>query len=129
MIPDLQCSFACEDVRVEAAGAHTVVGILNGIATPKLPVRLLKLCVWTRWCSGTGDYTQHTRLVLPDEATVLADISTKFTLPHVDQPTTNVNIFPGIEFREPGVYHFEILLDDKLRLRYPLQVRQLQPKA
>jgi hypothetical protein len=37
MIPDLQASFACEDVRVEASGAHTIVGIVNFIGAPRCP--------------------------------------------------------------------------------------------
>ncbi len=45
MIPDLQASFACEDVRVEASGAHTIVGIVNFIGAPKLPIHIIKLCV------------------------------------------------------------------------------------
>jgi hypothetical protein len=72
MIPDLQASFACEDVRVEASGAHTIVGIVNFIGAPTLPIQVLKLCVWTRWSSGVGQFEQVTRLIAPDEETVLA---------------------------------------------------------
>lgn len=127
MIPDLQASFACEDVRVEASGSHTVVGVLNGIGAPNLPVRVLKMCVWTRWCSGTGEYEQKTRLVQPDEVTVMAQAMTKFALNHEDSHVTNVNIFAGMEFKEEGIYHVEILLNERLRLRYPLRVQQVQP--
>ena len=58
MIPDLQASFACEDVRVEASGAHTIVGIVNFIGAPKLPIQIIKLCIWTRWSSGVGEFEQ-----------------------------------------------------------------------
>ena len=68
MIPDLQASFACEDVRVEASGAHTIVGIVNFIGAPKLPIQIIKLCVWTRWSSGIGQFEQVTRIIAPDEA-------------------------------------------------------------
>lgn len=122
MIPDLQASFVCEDVRPEAAGSHTAVGILNGIGTQQLPVRVFKLCVWTRWCSGTGQFHQTTRLVCPDEETVLTKAETDFTLKNEDSHVTNVNIFAGIEFQQAGHYHIEILLDDTLKLRYPLPV-------
>lgn len=127
MIPDLQASFACEDVRVEASGSHTVVGILNGIGAPNLPVRVLKMCVWTRWCSGMGEYEQKTRLVQPDEVTVMAQAMTKFALNSEDSHVTNVNIFAGMEFKEEGIYHVEILLNEGLRLRYPLRVQQVHP--
>jgi hypothetical protein len=122
MIPDLQASFACEDVRVEAGGAHTIVGIVNFIGAPSLPIQIIKLCVWTRWSSGVGDFEQITRLVAPDEETVLASATTKFRLGNEESHTTNVNIFGGIQFNQPGAYHFEILLDGEMKLRFPMRV-------
>src|SRR5258708_9130129 len=80
MIPDLQASFACEDVRVEASGAHTIVGIVNFIGAPSLPIQVIKLCVWTRWSSGIGQFEQVTRLIAPHEETVLASSTTQFRL-------------------------------------------------
>lgn len=124
MIPDLQASFVCEDIRVEASGSHTAVGILNGIGSPSLPVRVFRLCVWTRWCTGTGSYKQVTRVVCPDEETVLTTASTDFVLNDENGHVTNVNVFGGVEFQQGGTYHIEILLDEQLKLRYPLRVFQ-----
>lgn len=122
MIPDLQASFLCEDVRVEASGAHTIVGIVNFLGAPTLPVRLLKVCVWTRWCSGSGTFRQHTRIVAPDETTIVAEADTTFSLENEETHATNVNFFGGIEFTEEGTHHVEILIDDILKLRYPVRV-------
>jgi hypothetical protein len=122
MIPDLQASFACEDVRVEAGGAHSIVGIVNFIGAPSLPIQVIKLCIWTRWSSGVGDFEQQTRLVAPDEETVLASATTEFRLGNEDSHTTNVNIFGGVQFTEVGAHHIEILLDGELKLRFPLRV-------
>ena len=122
MIPDLQASVACEDVRVEASGAHTLVGVVNFIGAPTLPIQVLKLCVWTRWSSGVGDFHQGTRLLGPDEETVLAEATTQFRLGHEDSHTTNVNIFAGIQFSQAGAHHVEILLDGELKLRFPVRV-------
>ena len=131
MIPDLQASFACEDVRVEASGAHTIVGIVNFIGAPALPIQVIKLCIWTRWSSGVGEFTQVTRLVAPDEVTVLAAAQTQFHLQHENSHTTNVNIFGGLQLKETGDHHIEIILDDEMKLRYPLRVvqMQIQPSA
>jgi hypothetical protein len=126
MIPDLQGSFTCEDVRVEAGGAHTVVGIINFIGAPTLPIRVLKLCVWTRWCSGVGKYRQLTRILAPDEETVVGVAETEFSLNNEESHTTNVNVFGGLEFAQAGSHHVEISLDGELKLRYPLNV--LLPK-
>jgi hypothetical protein len=122
MIPDLQASFACEDVRVEASGAHTIVGIINFIGAPSLPIQIIKLCIWTRWSSGIGQFEQVTRLVSPDEETVLASAVTPFHLGNEESHTTNVNIFGGLQFAEEGAHHVEILLDGELKLRFPLRV-------
>src|SRR5271170_3201820 len=100
MIPDLQASFACEDVRVEASGAHSIVGIINFIGAPALPIQIIKLCIWTRWSSGVGEFVQVTRLVAPDEVTVLATAQTQFHLQHENSHTTNVNIFGGLQLKE-----------------------------
>ncbi len=128
MLPDLQASFACEDVRVETSGAHTIVGIVNFIGAPALPIQVIKLCVWTRWSSGVGEFEQTTRLIGPDEETLLAPPAvTKFHLGNEESHTTNVNIFGGLQFREPGAHHIEILLDGELKLHYPLRVLLVQP--
>jgi hypothetical protein len=131
MIPDLQASFACEDVRVEASGAHTIVGIVNFIGAPTLPIQVIKLCIWTRWSSGIGQFEQVTRLIAPDEETVLASATTQFQLGNEESHTTNVNIFGGLQFREAGAHHIEILLDGELKLHYPMRVvlMQQQPQA
>ena len=126
MIPDLQASFACEDVRVEASGAHTIVGIVNFIGAPQLPIQIIKLCVWTRWSSGIGEFEQVTRLIAPDEETVLAAATTQFHLGNEESHTTNVNIFGGLQFNEAGAHHVEIRLDGELKLHFPLRVILLQ---
>jgi hypothetical protein len=127
MIPDLQASFACEDVRVEASGAHTIVGIVNFIGAPTLPIQVIKLCVWTRWSSGVGEFEQVTRVVGPDEESVLATATTQFRLGNEESHTTNVNIFGGLQFSEAGAHHVEIVLDGELKLRFPLRVILVPP--
>jgi len=122
MIPDLQASFACEDVRVEAGGAHTIIGIINYIGAPSLPIQVIKLCVWTRWSSGMGQFEQMTRLVGPDDETILGTARTSFALTNEESHTTNVNIFGGVQFDHPGAHHVEILLDGEMKLRFPVRV-------
>ncbi len=128
MIPDLQASFVCEDVRVEASGAHTIVGIVNFIGAPTLPIQVIKLCVWTRWSSGVGEFEQVTRLIAPDEETVLVSASRVFHLENEESHTTNVNIFGGLQFKEAGAHHVEILLDGELKLHFPLRVILVKPQ-
>lgn len=120
--PDIQGSLVCEDVRMEINGAQTLVGVINAIIAPKLPVRVLKLCIWTRWTSGSGRFNQEARIVSPDEDRIICQNQIAFQLGGFDAHATNVHFFGGIQFDQHGAYHVEIRLDDELRLRYPLSV-------
>ncbi len=127
ILPDLQGSLVCEDVRMEAAGSQTLVGVVNAIFAPQLPVSAIKLCIWTRWCSGVGTFQQRTRILAPDESEALCENELQFHLANIEAHATNVNFFSGLQFREYGVYHAEVFLGDQLRLRYPLVVAQPSP--
>jgi hypothetical protein len=127
ILPDLQCSLLCEDVRPEASGNFILVGVLGLIRVPQLPVTALKLCVFNRWTAGVGQFTEEVRLVAPDQTTVMRKSQVKFVLQEVAQHATNVTMFTGVEFKQPGVYYLEALVDDVMKLRYPLPVVVVPP--
>jgi len=122
VVPDLQCAVLCEDVRVEVTGQHTLVGVIAGIPAPALPVGIFKLCLWSRWGSGIGRFRHRSVIIACDDEEKVAEAETAFDLAALDHHATNVHVFPGIQFPKYGVYHVEILLDDALRLRFPLPV-------
>ncbi|MCC6352554.1 MAG: hypothetical protein IT577_01635 [Verrucomicrobiae bacterium] len=122
VLPDIQGSLACEDVRMELNGAQTLVGVISAIIAPQLPVRLLKLCIWTRWTSGIGRFNQEARIVSPEDDRIVCQNQIAFQLANLDAHATNVHFFAGIQFDQHGAYHVEIRLDDELRLRYPLTI-------
>ncbi len=122
VLPDIQGSLVCEDVRMEINGSQTLVGVINAIIAPKLPIRILKLCIWTRWTSGEGRFSQEARIITPDEDHIVSKNQITFQLSGLDAHATNVHFFGGIQFDQHGPYHVEIRLDDALRLRYPLSV-------
>jgi hypothetical protein len=125
VLPDLQASVICEDVRQEVNGMQTLVGIINLIPARMLPVALLKLCVWTRWCSGVGRFRQNARILGVDDQHVLAESQIDFELKELEGHVTNVNLFTRVQFQQYGLHHVEIMLDQELRLRYPLPVIQV----
>ena len=125
VLPDLQASVICEDVRQEVNGMQTLVGIINLIPARMLPVALLKLCVWTRWCGGFGRFRQNARILGVDDQHVLAESQIDFELKELEGHVTNVNLFTGVQFQQYGLHHVEIMLDQELRLRYPLPVIQV----
>src|ERR1044072_75493 len=126
ILPDLQSCVLCEDVRCEFNGMNTLVGVINVIAVPALPGNYLRLCIWTRWCGGTGKFRQRSRIIGVDEQTVLAQAEVEFELKEMEGHATNVHYFGGVQFQQFGLHHVEIYLQEELRLRFPLPVVRLQ---
>jgi hypothetical protein len=122
MLPDLQSSLICDDVRQERNGKFILIGIFDAIAVPQYPAMFQRLCMVNRWCCGDGEFTQQSRLLKPDGITVVTEgqpIAVKLT--DSTATATCVEIFMNIKFENPGIYWTEVLLDGKLRLRYPLR--------
>jgi hypothetical protein len=122
ILPDLQSCLLCEDVRCEINGMQTLVGVINVIPAPALPVNALRLCIWSRWCSGSGKFRQKARILGVDEQQILAQAEVEFELREMEGHATNVHYFGGVQFQQYGMHHVEIFLENELRLRFPLPV-------
>jgi len=127
MIPDLQTSLLCDDVRQERNGKFILIGIFDGLFVAQLPGVFPRLCLVNRWCCGQGTFTQRSRIVAPDGSTVCEGQQVPITLPDENQIATTVEIFANVQFRTPGAHWVEVQLDQQLRLRYPLHVRPAPP--
>lgn len=126
ILPDLQCSLVCEEVRQEANGNFFLIGVINYIRVPKLPITALRLTVYNRWTAGIGQFNETVRLIAPDQTTEMRKAETKFQLQDPGMHATNVAIFGQIEFTVAGHYFVEVQVDDVMKIRYPLTVI-LQP--
>ena len=122
ILPDLQCSLLCEDVRPEASGNFIIIGVLGYVRVPQVPVTAFKLCVFNRWTAGIGQFTENVRLIAPDQTTVLRKGQVKFALQDASHNATNVTVFAQVEFPAPGVYYVEVLVDEVMKIRFPLPV-------
>ncbi len=130
MIPDLQSSLICDDVRQERNGKFMLIGLFDAIHTETFPTTFAKLCLVTRWCSGEGTFTQRSRMMHSDQHTVLAEgKDVQVNLPSPEAAATSVEVFINVAFPEPGVYWVEILLDGDLKIRYPLRINQISRKG
>jgi len=125
ILPDLQGCVLCEDVRCEVNGMQTLVGVVNVVPAQALPINFLRLCIWSRWCSGSGKFRPRSRIVGTDEQQVIAQAEVEFALKEMEGHATNVHYFGGIQFQQFGLHHVEIFLEDELRLRFPLPVVRL----
>jgi hypothetical protein len=127
ILPDLQCSLLCEEIRQEANGNFFLIGVINFIRVPKLPVVALRLCVFNRWTAGVGQFLQSVRIIAPDQVTVIGKHDLRFALQEASGSATNVTAFQQVEFKIAGTYYIEVLVDDVMKLRYPVPVLLAPP--
>ena len=127
ILPDLQCSLLCEDVRQEATGNFILVGVLNFVRVPQLPVAALKLCLFNRWTAGFGQFRETVRLIGPDQTTVLRRAEMKFVLQDVTHNATSVTVWGQVKFETAGAYYIEVSVDDVMKLRFPVVLSVAPP--
>ena len=129
ILPDLQCSLLCEEIRQEVTGNFFLIGVINFIRVPQVPVVALKLSVFNRWTAGVGQFTEMVRFVAPDQTTVLRKGEVKFALQDAALHATNVTVFGQVEFKMAGTYYVEVSVDDVMKLRYPVPVLVAPPPS
>jgi hypothetical protein len=127
ILPDLQSSLLCQDVRLEANGNFILVGVLDIVRVAQVPVTAMVLHVFNRWTAGFGQFVEKVRLLATDQSTVLLRSEAKFVMrdPHVN--ATTVTPFRNVEFSAAGPYWVEVLVDDVMKVRYPIHVVVVQP--
>lgn len=125
ILPDLQCSLICEEVRQEANGNLFLIGVVNLIRVPQLPIVAGRICLFNRWTAGIGQFTENTRLIAPDQTTVVSKAEMKFELRDPSHSASGVVVFGNVKFETAGVYFVEVLVDDVMKLRYPLVVQHV----
>ncbi len=127
ILPDLQCSLMCEEVRQEANGNLFLIGVVNLIRVPQLPIVAGRLCIFNRWTAGLGQFTESTRFIAPDQTTVLGKAEMKFELRDPSVSASNVMFYQQVKFDTAGTYYIEVLVDDVMKLRYPVIVIHTPP--
>jgi hypothetical protein len=127
ILPDLQCSLLCEEVRQEATGNFFLIGVVNFLRVPQLPAVAGRLCVFNRWTAGIGKFTESIKIIAPDQTTVLRKGESKFELKDAALHATSIMVFGNLEFKTAGTYFVEVLVDDVMKLRYPVPVIHAPP--
>lgn len=128
ILPDLQASLLCEEVRQEANGNFFIIGVINFLRVPQLPIVAGRLWVFNRWTAGIGRFNETVRFIAPDQTTVLRKAEMKFELSDVATHSTSIMFFGNIEFKAVGTYFVEVLVDDVMKLRYPIPVVLAPPQ-
>lgn len=130
LVPDLQSSLMCDDVRQERNGKFMLIGLFDLIGVPKYPAMFHRLCVVNRWCCGSGVFHQHSRILTGEGNDVMIEgKDVEIRLPDSEATATSVEIFMNVKFEKPGTYWIEIMLDGDLKLRYPLKAVEVQNRT
>lgn len=122
ILPDLQCSLLCEDIRQEVTGNVILIGVIHSIRVPQVPVAAYKLCVFNMWTAGVGTFVETVRLIAPDQTTIIRKSEAKFELKDAASNNINVTVHTQVQFTQAGTYYVEVLVDDVMKLRYPLRL-------
>jgi hypothetical protein len=120
ILPDLQCSLLCEEVRQEVNGNLFLIGVAKVIRLPQLPLVAGRICIFNRWTAGIGQFNETVRLIAPDQTTVISKGEMKFELRDPAMSASNVMFFGQVKFETAGTYYVEVLVDDVMKIRYPL---------
>ena len=111
--PNLEYTIFCEDIRVEASGHLSLMGVTHQLVVPQLPVTMIKMAVLSHW-SGDGQYLSEVRILTPDRLqTVAVSQPAGFTIP-LGGYTDNVTVFLNTVFHQPGLYVVQTLINSSL---------------
>jgi len=127
ILPDLQSSLLCEEIRQEINGNFILVGVIGIIRVPQVPITAMKICMFNRWTAGVGVFQEVVRLIAPDQTTVVRQSQVKFNLKDPAHHATNVSVFGQVEFTAAGLYHVEVLVEDVMKLSFPVPVVVVPP--
>lgn len=127
ILPDLQCSLLCEEVRQEINGNLFFIGVIQVIRVPQLPLVAGRICIINRWTAGIGQFNETVRLIAPDQTTVISKGEMKFELRDPALSATNVMFFAQVKLETAGTYYVEVLVDDVMKIRYPVPVLLAPP--
>jgi hypothetical protein len=127
ILPDLQCSLLCEEVRQEVNGNLFLIGVIHLLRVPQLPITAGRICIFNRWTAGIGQFTEAVRLIAPDQTTVVTKGESKFELRDPAMSATTVMFFGNVKFETAGTYYVEVNVDDVMKMRFPIPVVVVPP--
>lgn len=123
--PSLLFSVMCDDVRREDNGKFILIGLFEAIGASVFPVLHPALYIINCWCSGLGSFKQKTRISDKNNLVLAEDRETAFSLNDLKSKHKVIARFNNLKFDAPGEYAIEVMLNNELKIRYPLLVEKV----
>ncbi len=124
--PSLSFTIICDDVRQEAGGKLSLMGLFENVYATKFPAIHPRLAVLTEWSGGQGEFMIRMRILAPDRKTVIRETSSKMMLNGVNYRHRDVSLHLNVELKSPGTYWVENFLDDEMMNSIPFNVVQVK---
>ena len=116
-------------MRREINGNFILLGIIGFVQVPQLPITAHKICLFNRWTAGFGTFTRERTFDRsgPDDGDAPERGQIRAAR-RLAQRHECHGLWPG-DFEAEGVYYIEVLVDDVMKLRFPLPIRVAAPPA
>lgn len=124
--PTLNFTIICDDVRQEAGGKISLMGLFENIYATKFPAVHPRIAIVNEWGEGKGEFELQLRILSSDRKTVLRETVSRLKLNDLNFRHRDVSIHLNIDFKTPGTYWIENLLDGELVHSMPLKVIQVK---
>jgi hypothetical protein len=132
---EIELAAIADYALTDTNGKMSVIGIWDSVNAPRFPVLHPQMYVCLRIAFQTIEFgTKHKlRIALHDQDGALAgpDIGADFDVPRPTQGTARKSVaqlalgYQGVVFQKPGVYSFDISIDNNHVKSLPLQVVEL----
>ncbi len=124
--PSLNFTIICDDVRQETGGKISLMGLFENIYATKFPAVHPRLVILNEWTDGKGEFDMKTQILSADRKSVVRETSSKIKLNDVNVRHRDISIHLNIDFKTPGTYWIENLLDGELMNSIPLRVLHIK---
>lgn len=129
MKPNLNFTLLCDDVRQEAGGKISLMGIFENVFASHFPAIHPRLATVSEWAEGTGEFEATLRIISPDRKTIIRETISRLKLGDSRYKHRDISIHLNLEFKEPGTYWIETYLDGLLVNSVPLRVILMKEKS
>jgi hypothetical protein len=128
IIPRLNYTLLCDDVRQELGGKFSLMGLFESIHANVFPAIHPRFAIVNELTGGKGEFIVKIKLLSPNKAEVLSESETKISLYNETQRHRDISVRFNTTFSTPGTYWLETLVDGERIGLTPLPLQLVSDK-